>query len=275
MQAQSKSAKPSRPRNAAALRDAFAAPHPPEEALEEGFHGAVLDQIALPPLSRGERWRAALARMGLPASRTLREKLAARRAVEDLHEKFGAEGGALTHPVQLAPFLEALLDMDEDAYDERAALESGLAGLLIEYRYKYSIQRGLMCYYSKIAKKFYAEGKNKQRIISKITNDDERRQTIDIISYNYFNFIRQYFFACLTREDVLKGPPLLADFIAAVLFLSRIGKDGTLEKEPRAERLPLRDHILFAAMRDPATIRAAADENHQRRTSAAIKEFPA
>lgn len=268
-------AKSRSPRPAAILRDAFAAPPPANESLEEGFHGAVLEKIILPRLTRGERWQAALLRAGLPfGGKELREKLAARQTVADLRKTFGAEGSSLSHPAQLAPFLEALIDMPEELRDERAALESGLAGLLIEYRYKYSIQCSLMCYYSKIAKRAYGEGLKQQRMISKINSDDERQQVLAAIRDKYLNFIRNYFFACMTRENVLKGEPLFSDFIAASLFLARIANGATLEKEPEAVLLPHRDHLLFAALRDPVVARAASDDAYQRKMSAAIREFP-
>lgn len=268
-------AKSSAPTNAAILRDAFAAPPGPEETLEESFRSAVLEQIVLPPLSRGERWRAALGRMGIPVGGTaLREKLAARRMVADLRHAFGPEGGGMNHPAQLAPYLEGLLDIPDESHAERSALESSLAGLLIEYRYKYSLQRGLMCYYSKIAKKIHSEGLKQQRIVSKVSDDGERVQMLNLITDHYLSFIRNYYFACLTREDILKGESLFADFISACLFLARITDGGALEKEPDARRLPLRDHLLFLAMRDPVTVKAAANETYQRKMSAAIKDFP-
>lgn len=268
-------AKSRSPQPAAILRDAFAAPPAANESLEEGFHGAVLEKIVLPPLTRSERWRAALMRAGLRfGGHELREKLAARQIVADLRKAFGPEGGALSHPAQLARFLEALIDMPDEQRDERAALESALAGLLIEYRYKYSIQCSLMCYFSKIAKRAYRDGFKQQKMVSKINSDDERQQVLMAIRDKYLNFIRNYFFACMTRENVLKGEPLFGDFIAASLFLARIANGATLEKEPETVRLPHRDHLLFAALRDPVVARAASSDAYQRKMSAAIREFP-
>lgn len=263
------------PQPGAILRDAFAAPPAANETLEEGFHGAVLEKITLPPLTRGERWRAALMRARLPVGAgALREKLAARQTIAGLRKAFGGEGGALTHPAQLAPYLEALIDMPDHLRDERSALESALAGLLIEYRYKYSIQCGLMSYYSKVAKRAFSEGHKQQKMVSKVSADDERQQVIAAIREKYLNFIRDYFFACLTREDVLKGEPLFADLITASLFLARVADGITVEKEPDSFRLPLRDHLLFLALRDPVVARAAASDAYQRKMSAAIRDFP-
>jgi hypothetical protein len=257
------------------LYDAFAAPHPPDEVLEEGFRSAVLDQIVLPPLTRGERWRAALMRMGLAfGGQALRDKLTARQAVADLGRSFGPQGAALTHPAQLAAFFVKLMDFPEILHEELTAFESGLAGLLIEYRYKYSIQRGLMCYYSKIAKKSFGEGIKKQKMVSKINDPSERAQVLGFIREKYLYFISNYVFACVTREDVLKGNSLFADFITALLFLARIEGDGTLDKEPNAKRLPQRRQLLFLAMRDPIFVKAAADDGYQRKMAAVIKDFP-
>lgn len=258
------------------LYDAFAAPHPPEEALEEGFRSAVPDQIVLPPLTRSERWRAALMRMGLPfGGQELRAKLAARQTVADLGRSFGSQGGLLTHPAQLAGFLTDLMDFPETLHEELTAFESGVAGLLIEYRYKYSIQRGLMCYYSKIAKRSFSEGMKKQKMVSKVDDESERSQILGFIKEKYHLFISNYVFACITREDVLKGNSLFADFITASLFLARIGDNGVLGKEPENRRLPQRRQLLFLAMRDPVFIKAAASDAYQRRMAAAIKDFPA
>lgn len=268
-------AKPRAPQPAAILRAAFAAPPAANETLEEGFHGAVLEKIALPPLTRGERWRAALMRARLPfGGQTLREKLAARQIIAALRKAFGAEGGALNHPAQLAPYLEALIDMPDYLHDERSALESALAGLLIEYRYKYSIQCSLMSYYSKLAKRAYTDGLKQQKMVSKINTDDERHQVIASISEKYLSFLRNYFFACLTREDVLKGEPLFADFISASLFLARVTDGATVDKDPETILLPHRDHLLFLALRDPVVARAAANDAYQRKMSAAIRDFP-
>lgn len=263
------------PQPAAILRDAFAAPPAANETLEEGFRGAVLEKIVLPPLTRGERWRAALMRARLPVGAgALREKLAARQIIADLRKTFGGEGGALTHPTQLAPHLEALIDMPDRLRDERSALESALAGLLIEYRYKHSIQCGLMSYYSKVAKRAFNEGHNKQKMVSKINTDDERQQIVLFIKEKYLNFIRNYFFSCITRENILKGEPLFSDLITASLFLARITDGATVDKEPDNFRLPHRDHLLFLAMRDPVVTRAAANIAYQRKISAAIRDFP-
>lgn len=257
------------------LDDTFAAPHPPDELLAEGCHGAVLDEIVLPPLSRGERWRKSLMRFGLPVgNESLRAKLAARQLLADLRRSFGSDGAPLTHPAQLSRYFSALLTMQSELHEEIVALESGLAGLLIQYRYKYSVQRGLMCYYSKIAKKSFKEGMAKQRIVSKIDSDDEKAQVITSVSEKYCSFLRNYVFSVIAREDVLKSAPLFSDFITATLFLARIREGEPLLDKPDSHRLPRRDQLLFIALRDPVLIRAAEQTDFQHKTMAAIREFP-
>lgn len=257
------------------LDETFAAPHPPDELLAEGYHGAVLDEIVLPPLSRGERWRKSLMRFGLPAGTdALRAKLAARQLIADLRRNFGSDGTALTHPAQLSRYFSALMTMPSELHEELVALESGLAGLLIQYRYKYSLQRGLMCYYSKIAKKSFKEGMAKQKIIGKIDNDDEKTQVVGTILEKYSGFLRNYIFSVIVREDVLKSAPLFPDFVAATLFLARIREGEPLLDKPDVQRLPHRHQVLFVALRDPVLIRATAQSDVQHKTMAAIREFP-
>lgn len=259
----------------AILKEAFAAVGEPEERLEEPLHGAALDFGALPPLTHGERWSMAMMRFGLTrGSPLLREKLRARRVLAELPIRFGAAGPGLTHPTQLAPYLELLTDLPDALSDEEAMLESALAALLIEYRFKHSVQRGLMCYYSKLARSAFSEGYKKQKIVGRIDNADELAQIVDGIRRKYILFIRNYLYAILTREAVLKGRPLFSDLLTAVLFLSRIGKGGVLDKEPDGRRLLGRSSLLFVALRDPVLLKAAEDGAFQRKLSKSIKDFP-
>ncbi len=259
----------------AMLKDAFAIAGPPEETLEEPLHGKTLDFAALPPLTRRERWTLAMMRLGLTRGHELlRDKLRARRLLAELPARFGAAGSGLNHPVQLAPYLESLTDLPESLQDEGSALESSIAALLIEYRFKHSIQRGLMCYYSKLAKQAFMEGHKKQKMVSKVDDPDELAQILDGIRKQYLQFIRNYIYAILTREDVLKGEPLFSDLLTAFLFLSRIDAAGTLDKEPNGRRLPSRNCLLFVALRDPVLLKAAEDVAFQRKLSRSIKDFP-
>lgn len=258
------------------LKDAFAIAGPPEETLEEPLHGKVLDPVALPPLTRRERWATVMMRMGLSGGDgLLREKLHARRLLVDLPARFGSTGGGLNHPTQLAPYLESLTDLPESLQEEGGALESSIAALLIEYRFKHSIQRGLMCYYSKLAKQAFMEGYKKQKMVGKIDDPDELAQVLDGIRKQYLQFIRNYVYAVVTREDVLKGEPLFGNLLTAFLFLSRIGAAGTLDKEPNGRRLPSRSCLLFVALRDPVLLKAAENIAFQRKLSRSIKDFPA
>lgn len=259
----------------AILKEALAVVGGAEEMLEEPLHGAALDFGALPPLTRRERWSLGLMRFGLSrGSPLLQEKLRLRRSLAELPTRFGAEGPGLTHPSQLAPYLERLTDLPDALSDEEIMLESALAALLIEYRFKHSVQRGLMCYYSKLAKSAFSEGYKKQKIVGKIDSADEMAQILGGIREKYLLFIRDYLYAILTREDVLKGKPLFTDLLTAVLFLSRIGEGGVLGKEPDERRLPGRSSLLFVALRDPVLLKAAADSGFQRSLSRSIKEFP-
>lgn len=259
----------------AMLKDAFAIAGSPEETLEEPLHGKALDSVALPPLSRHDRWTLTLMRVGLSrGGENLRKKLHVRRLLTDLTVRFGQEGAGLAHPSQLAPYLDALMDLPDSLPDEGNALESALAALLIEYRFKHSIQRGLMCYYSKLAKQAFIEGHKKQKIVGKIDDGGELAQILEAIRVQYLQFIRNYIHAILTREDVLKGEPLFGNLLTAFLFLSRIDSGGSLGKEPDGRRLPGRPRLLFIALRDPVLLKAAEDRGFQRKLSASIKDFP-
>ncbi len=260
----------------AMLKDAFATAGPPEEVLEEPFHGKALDAAPLPPLSRRERWALIWMRMGVSrGGDALRGKLHARRQLAELIARFGEGGAGMTHPSQLAPYLDTLTDLPESLREEENALESALAALLIEYRFKHSVQRGLMCYYSKIAKHAFVDGHKKQKIVGKIDDAGELAQILDGVRGQYLQFIRNYLYAILTREDVLKGEPLFSNLLTAFLFLSRIGADGSLGKEPDGRRLPGRRCLLFIALRDPVLLKAAEDLGFQRGLSKSIKDFPA
>ncbi|MFD1624896.1 hypothetical protein [Azospirillum griseum] len=259
----------------AILKEAFAAVGGADEVLEEPFHGAALDFGALPPLTRRERWSLALARFGLTrVTPLLRDKLRVRRTLDELPARFGPSGAGLTHPTQLAPYLELLTALPEELWDEENRLESAIAALLIEYRFKHSVKRGLMCYYSKMAKVAFSDGHKRQKIVGKIDSPDELSQVLTNIREKYLIFIRNYVYAIVTREDVLKGKPLFLDLLTAVLFLSRIGEGGVLGKEPDGRRLPDRSDLLFIALRDPVLLKAAEDMTFQKTLSRSIKEFP-
>lgn len=260
----------------AMLKDAFAIAGPPEETLEEPLHGKALDSVALPALTRRDRWALTLMRVGLSrGDDNLRKKLQARRLLADLSGRFGQEGGGLAHPAQLAPYLDALMDLPDNLPDETNALESAIAALLIEYRFKHSVQRGLMCYYSKLAKHAFTDGHKKQKMVGKIDDAGELAQILEFIRTQYLQFIRNYVHAILTRENVLKGEPLFGNLLTAFLFLSRIDSGGSLGKEPDGRRLPGRPCLLFIALRDPVLLKAAEDRGFQRKLSASIKDFPA
>lgn len=157
----------------------------------------------------------------------------------------------IIHPYQLQFAVDLLVELDDFGLaNERKYLELLLAKIFQQYGEQASITMNKPFSFEHEARDYFYSGLRDERMLGRITDENERFSSLQNIYINYYHGTRYYIYALMRREKMGAENKLFFFYCRAIYFMARINWSGELQEKPPMRQLPERDTMMFYARRD-------------------------